>query len=152
MRTRTKKWIVRPNLCFLVYMYVHITWMALIAPSLLVTYIHTSLLKCFFCAQTQMWMARIAPSLIYYVCSSYILCIVCTQYSLEMFFLRANSFLRCTIGSTRVGFVPSLSQRRAARRRRTPSGRVGLFGLVWVGSGWVRLGRVRLGRVGSGSG
>ena len=51
------------------------------------------------------------------------------------------------IGSTRVGFVPSLSRRRAARRRRTPSGRVGLFGSVWVGSG---PGRVRLGQVGSG--
>ncbi len=39
------------------------TWMARIAPSLLVTYIQVSL-EMFFCAQTQMWMARIAPSLI----------------------------------------------------------------------------------------
>ena len=63
-----------------------------------------------------------------------------------MFFF-ARKLIPPTIGSTRVGFVPSLSQRRAARCRRTPSGRVGSFGSVWVGSGRVRLGQVGSGRV-----
>ena len=121
MRTRTKKWIVRPNLRFLVCMYVHMDGAHCTFP---VSYMHTSLLKCFFCAQTQI------PPMYDRVNSGWVRAVA--HHGEEPHAAAAAAFV--------------------ARRRSLPppnrwSGRVGLgwVGLGWTGSGWDGSGRVGLG-------